>query len=152
MIGKLEGIRKQLSELATLLNAFKSEAVQLRLLDFVLGEESSKALEHKAASTRISPKSRARPSATPGKTDSGTAARRKKAPSGTGAAATLNQLLSGTFFDQPRTINDIIEHCKNKLARTFKANEFSGKLGRMVRKDELTRNKTADYQYEYKKP
>ena len=54
--------------------------------------------------------------------------------------------------NKPRTINDLIEHCKHNLARTFKANEFSGKLGRMVRNSELTRKKNTDKQYEYKKP
>jgi hypothetical protein len=152
MIQKLDSIKKQLSELAAVLNAFKSEAVQLRVLDFVLGEETSEELDEKPANTRTSRKSRPRPTASKKKTDSATSATRKKAPAGTGAPATLNQLLAGPFFDKSRTINDIIEHCKHNLARTFKANEFSGKLGRMVRNDELTRKKNADKQYEYKKP
>lgn len=152
MIQKLDSIKKQLSELAAVLNAFKSEAVQLRVLDFVLREESSEELDEKPANTRTSRKSRPRRTAALKKTDSATSATRKKAPAGTGAHATLNQLLAGTFFDKPRTINDIIEHCKHNLARTFKANEFSGKLGRMVRNGELTRKKNADKQYEYKKP
>jgi hypothetical protein len=75
----------------------------------------------------------------------------KNAPAGAGAVATLTQLLAGNFFDKPRTINDIIEHCKHNLARTFKPNEFSGKLARMVRNGALTRKKNADKQYEYKK-
>jgi hypothetical protein len=78
--------------------------------------------------------------------------KRRKASSGIGAVATLSQLLSGNFFDKPRTIKDVIDHCKHNLARTFRANEFSGKLGRMVRDHELTRKKNADKQYEYKKP
>ncbi len=41
MIQKLDSIKKQLAELATALNAFKSEAVQLRLLDFLLGDIQS---------------------------------------------------------------------------------------------------------------
>jgi hypothetical protein len=152
MIQKLDGIKKQLSELATVLNAFKSEAVQLRVLDYVLGEEPLEELEEKTANNRTARKSHPRRTATLKKTDSATSATRKKAPSGTGAPATLNQLLAGSFFDKPRTINDIIEHCKHNLARTFKANEFSGKLGRMVRTGNLTRKKNADKQYEYKKP
>lgn len=151
MIEKLYGIKKQLGELATVLNAFKSEAVQLRLLDFLLGEQSEEEPSKNPRRTRTSKKATARRAAAP--TGEGASSnRRKKAPSGTGAPATLNLLLSGTFFDKPRTINDIIEHCKHNLARTFKANEFSGKLGRMVREDELTRKKNADKQYEYKKP
>ena len=152
MIQKLDAIKKQLSELAAVLNAFKSEAVQLRVLDFVLGEESSEELDEKPANIRTSRRSRPRRKATLRKTDSATSATRKKSSAGTGAPATLNQLLAGTFFDKPRTINDIIEHCKHNLARTFKANEFSGKLGRMVRTGDLARKKNADKQYEYEKP
>jgi hypothetical protein len=150
MIEKLDSIKKQLAELATVLNAFKSEAVQLRLLDFLLGQQSIKKPDEIPVRAGASKKPRSRRATTP-TGEGATAKKGKKAPSGTGAPATLTQLLSTTYFDKPRTINDIIEHCKHNLARTFKANEFSGKLGRMVRTGELTRKKNADKQYEYKK-
>lgn len=152
MIEKFEEVRKQLSDLATVLNEFKSEAVQLRILEFVLQENSTTDEEEPTgASGQQKPKGRTRKAATkPDETQ--TSEKRKRGAVGTGAPATLLQLLSGNFFDHPRTINDIIEHCKHNLARTFRANEFSGKLGRMVRKGQLNRNKNADKQYEYKKP
>ena len=53
------------------------------------------------------------------------------------------------FFKKPRTIGDILVHCETNLARKIKANEISGKLGRMVRNGELKRTKNADGQYEY---
>ncbi len=77
---------------------------------------------------------------------------KKKLSGGTGAKATLAKLMDGDFFTQPRTINDIIEHCKHNLARSFKANGFSGKLASMVRSGELTRKKNKEEQYEYNKP
>lgn len=157
MMENFDDLKKQLSDLATVLNEFKSEAVQLRILDFVLRTEngpSDRPKEEEEAPHRQ--KRRKRSSGT------GTAAqatgvalpveRKKRGAVGTGAPATLVQLLSDNFFDQPRTINNIIEHCKHNLARTFRANEFSGKLGRMVRKGELNRKKNTDQQYEYKKP
>lgn len=152
MIDKLDDIKKQLlSELATVLNAFKSEAVQLRLLDVLLGQEATDEPDKPHRRTGSSKKARERVLAEKA-TENSSGKKKKKAPSGTGAPATLTQLLSTTFFDKPRTINDIIEHCKHNLARTFKANEFSGKLSRMVRNGELTRKKNADKQYEYEKP
>lgn len=144
-------MKKQLGELASVLNAFKSEAVQLRLLDLLLGQETAEEPSKKQRHNRSAKRAERKPvpatasEESPGK-------KRKKAVSGTGAPATLVQLLSTAFFNKPRTINDIIEHCKHKLARNFKANEFSGKLGRMVRNEELTREKNSDNQYEYKKP
>src|SRR5262249_22118786 len=123
MIEKLDSIKKQLTELATVLNAFKSEAVQLRLLEFLIGEHSAEEPNEKPIRTRTTKKARARRATVP--IEGGAGAKHKKAASGTGPHATLNQLLAGTFFDKARTINDIIEHCKHNLARTFKANEFS---------------------------
>jgi len=153
VIDKLDDIKKQLAELANVLNAFKSEAVQLRILEFVLGEETTEGSDAKATKPpnyKKTPK-RIRQTATK-HSDEKSPAKRKKLLTGSGAPATLTQLVAGTFFDKPRTINDIIEHCRHNLARSFKANEFSGKLARLVRSSILTRKKNADKQYEYKKP
>ena len=43
MIENLAETKKQLTELATVLNAFKSEVVQLRLLEMILGEAPNEA-------------------------------------------------------------------------------------------------------------
>jgi hypothetical protein len=152
MMERFDAMKKQLSELATVLNEFKSEAVQLRVLELVFGERSTEGAPSHKGDEKTPARFGAQTTSRAKKKDAVATGKRKKAPAGTGAPATLTQLLSGNFFDEARTINDIIEHCKNNLARTFKANEFSGKLGRMVRSDELTRKKNADNQYEYKKP
>ena len=151
MMDKLEGMKKRLSELATVLNEFKSETVQLRILELVLNEESLKDGSDQQQDVSHSSKVPVQ-KIVASKKNTGVPGKRKKAAAGAGAPSTLTQLLSGAFFDKPRTINDVIEHCKHNLARTFKANEFSGKLGRMVRDGDLTRKKNADNQYEYKKP
>ncbi len=153
MIEKLESLKEQLGELAAVLNEFKSEAVQLRILEILLDNDSlTSEGDGRRENGRHGPRIPRRKVRKAKDSDAVIAGKRKKAPAGAGAPATLTQLLSGDFFDQARTINDIIEHCKHNLARTFKANEFSGKLGRLVRSGELTRKKNADNQYEYKKP
>ncbi len=152
MMEKFEKAKKQLAELATVLNAFKSETVQLRILDLVLGGESTGEESGQPKGGKTSGRTRARRVPKTEKAAAVAPSKRKKSPAGTGAPATLTQLVAGNFFDKARTINDIIEHCRVNLARTFKANEFSGKLARMVRNGELTRRKNADKQYEYKKP
>ena len=68
---------------------------------------------------------------------------------GNGAVATLTTLVEENYFEEARTIGDIVAHCEENLARKFKANEFSGKLGRLVREKTLARKKNADSQYEY---
>jgi hypothetical protein len=152
MIENFANMKKQLSELASVLNEFKSETVQLRILELVLGKKPAEDVEHHEEVESPAGVASARRGTRAAKKNAIPSGKRKKAPSGTGAPSTLTQLLSGTFFDKARTINDVIEHCKHNLARTFRANEFSGKLGRMVRNGELTRKKNADKQYEYKKP
>lgn len=153
MMQKLVDMKAQLSELATILNAFKSEAVQLRILETVLGKQSTEKQPIAPEDTEHNGKTKARRRQTTKKTDGEASTKPKKSSSCTGAKATLTQLLSETYFDKPRMINDIIKHCKDKLGRPFKQSNFSGPLLRMVRKGELTREKNADgSQYEYKKP
>jgi hypothetical protein len=152
MIEKLAEMKNQLSELATLLNKFNSEAVQLRLLDLVFGKEAVRIETPSGKPEKISHKGKRRNAASVKKPADVASEKRKKGSTGTGAVSALVQLAATNFFDKPKTLNDIIEHCKHHLARTYKANEFSGKLGRMVRVKELTREKNADNQYEYKKP
>ncbi|MGA7905795.1 MAG: hypothetical protein WCA16_00210, partial [Candidatus Sulfotelmatobacter sp.] len=143
MMDKLEGMKKQLSELATVLNQFKSEAVQLRILDLLIEEGSTDDPVDRPEGGETGPRRRRVPKTNAKAVGNRTLGKRKRASAGTGAPATLTQLLSGNFFDKARTINDVIEHCKHNLARTFRANEFSGKLGRMVRNGELARKKNA---------
>jgi len=152
MIRDFDQVRKQLTELAEVINSFKSEAVQLRIVELVLGTPPKMAPPER---TEDEPKKNDKPKPRKRKAKSTSeepASEKRKASSGTGAVAILTQLATTDYFDKPKTINDILEHCKHNLARTFKANEFSGKLARMVRAKELKREKNADNQYEYKKP
>jgi len=150
MIEEFDGIKNQFAELASVLNAFKSEAVQLRLLEYLLSEQTVVTKNEK--SKRKPSSKKPRPGHAPSSNEDAEITKKgKKAPTGAGAPATLTQMLTSNFFDKPRTINDIIEHCKHNLARNFKANDFSGKLGRLVRDGELTRKKNTDKLYEYKK-
>lgn len=154
MVEKFAEMKGQLSELATVLNKFNSEAVQLRLLDLVFGEKVATHEYHSAETQKRARKTPKRKASNANDGINGSAAKQekqKKASSGTGARATLTELLAGNFFDKPQTINSIIEHCRVNRARAFKQSDFSGSLARMVRGEHLTRKKNADNQYEYKK-
>ena len=152
MIQDFDTVKQQLGELAGVINSFKSEAAQLRIIEFVLGgavgaERHAPSVEGTPPSKKTSHRRKARAKTSDGEKPKA----KRKVSSGTSASATLTQLAEGDFFKTPRTIRAIIEHCRNNLARSFKQNEFSGKLGQMVRKEELTREKNANNQYEYKK-
>ena len=154
MIDDFDNVKKELTELAIVLNTFKSEAVQVRIVELLLGtNESAVDDERPARSPTARPKRKTkRKTAEKVAKKNATTTPRRAATSGTGATALLSQLLAGDFFNSPRRIGDIVEHCKHNLARTIKPNEISGKLARLTRDQELSRSRNSDNQYEYVKP
>ena len=150
MIKNFETVKKQLRELAGVLNSFKSEAVQLRIVELIFGimpEDDDSPEDTKPKPKKPKRKKKASP-----KPKNGSPKPKKKlATAGTGSFAILSQLVKENFFSKPKTINDIIKHCDTALARKFKPNEFSGRLARMTRDGELSRKKNKDNQYEYTK-
>jgi hypothetical protein len=157
MIDKFADMKGQLSELATVLNRFNSEAVQLRLLDIVFGKQHGGDSTDEEEDRDAGHKAPRKPSAKAKTANDNASDQRKKSSlgtgtRGTGARATLTQLIEKGFFDKPQTINSIIGHCKVNRARAFKQSDFSGSLARMVRNGQLGRKKNEDKQYEYKKP
>ena len=155
MIENFETVKKQLSELAPVINGFKSEAVQLRIIELVLGaaqpahrptqdDTDARPIAHARGRKRR----QANAAEASGDKPAGGG---RKAAAGRGPVAQLNALAAGTFFNTARTITDIVKHCETNLAKRIKQSDISGKLGRMVRNGELTRTKNSDGQYEYQK-
>jgi hypothetical protein len=152
MIKNFEALKNQLRELAELINLFKSEAVQLRLVELVL--QGSIQSPEEDAGEPVSEKRRTTVRASRRK---GAHKDEKTGQGGTtkarggrlGPASILDQLIAEKFFASKRTIGAIIEHCKAKKARTFKPNELSGPLARFTRDGRLKRDTNKDGQYEY---
>ncbi len=193
MISNFEDMKKQLSELSEVINKFKSEAVQLRLIEIVLGDGTelkqggekpvetadtssqkprpklarsksktksmpkatpapapkAKPSPKPTAQAKVEPKPKTQPKAKAKTADENPSTKLKA--SSQGATSALNDLLNGNFFEQPKSINDIVSHCEEKLGRSFKANAFSGKLSRLSRDGVLDRSKNDDGRYEYVK-
>ena len=148
MIRNFQELKEQLKALSEVVNGFKSEAVQLRIVEHVLGlpPEAEESLNNIPTQGKVKPaKEKGRKKPEKPKTPKKSA----KKPSGQGAVATLVKLVEDDFFKTPKSIGDIVEYCDHHLARKFKANEFSGKLGRLVREGTLTRDKNKENQYEY---
>lgn len=155
MFKDFETTKTHLTELAEIINKFKSEAVQLRLVELIFAgagfAQSAAApppqqeITPPAKATKSKRKSRTNPSP---KADDG-ASTKKRASSGNGPVATLLNIFEEGYFKQPRSIGDICAHCEVNLARRLKPNEISGKLGRMVRDRQLSREKNSDNQYVY---
>lgn len=151
MIRDFETVKAQLAQLASVINSFKSEAVQLRVIDLILGPQQDTGLAGTTSDDLASPKKSLRRTKSKGEGSKEPPEKKKRIATSGGAVALLSQLVETPFFDKPKTIKDIIDHIKLNHARTFKANEFSGKLARLVRSKGLVRKKNADKQYEYKK-
>lgn len=154
MIDNFEEVKNQLRELADVINKFTSEAVQLRIVELVLGGTShasptdadSSKDELEVPSPRRRAKKRTKLSGA-----SSDVAKKKPSPAGQGPVSTLANLATGDFFDSPQSIKSIIEHCEVNLARKIKQTDISGKLARLVREGVLKRAKNSDGQYEYSK-
>lgn len=147
MMKDLAAITKQLRELAEVLNAFKSEAVQLKLVDllFTSGPEPE---PHDRGKPRVpGRKANRRAKATIKEKKAAKAKSKPSALSGGGTA--LARLIEQGFFKQPRMIGEIVKYTSDQLALKLKPSDFSGKLARYVREGKLSRAKNAENQYEY---
>jgi len=150
MIKNFEEIKSQLKDLSGIINGFKSEAVQLRIVELIFGFEPDDDVRDEETTVAPPKKRKTAKRKTSKKTTTKTKSRKSGAkPSGQGSVATLLKLVDEGFFSKPKSISDIVEHCDHNLARKFKANEFSGKLGRLVRDGVLKRSKNSENQYEY---
>jgi hypothetical protein len=154
---EIEDLQRRLKSFADTVNAFKSEAVQLRVMDALiaqLGLAGRATAPQGPARTsrrrpRHSPKAKTAP---PSDADpKAKASRPRKAPTGVGAYAAISQLLESGFFSSGKTIGDIVEHCKTAKGHHYKANECSPALLRLLRDEKLTREKNESGQYEYTK-
>jgi hypothetical protein len=156
MMNDLDELQKRLKAIADVVNAFKSESVQLRVVEVLLGQLGISSSAPIQASLTPQVKRRRSTNKTP-KTKSDTAATKedeqKKKPSrGTsspGAFAMINQLLNDGFFKSPQSIGAIVSHCGTSKGHHYKANECSPGLLRLLRDNKLTRKKNKEGQYEY---
>lgn len=148
MINNFDAIKAQLKELAAVINSFKSEAVQLRLVELVFGtqnaERESDSTQHKRTKRRRG--KGLKDHAVEAEKSGATRTRGSRHP---GGKATLDRLYEEGFFKKAKTIKQLVEHCQNNLALKYKQSDFSGPLARLTRDGKLKRAKNADKQYEY---
>ncbi|MDB5274882.1 MAG: hypothetical protein JWO58_3249 [Chitinophagaceae bacterium] len=146
MSKQTEKLKKQLIEISEVVNLFKSEAVQVkvidRLFDVMIDAERFDADTTETLNKR-GPKQRIN-----GSSYEHSSARKKP-----GATKVLNQLLTGTdFFDTHRSISSIADYCKNNYDSDFKTSELSGILLKLANEHKLRRERSnANNRFEYVK-
>ncbi|TSJ38609.1 hypothetical protein FO440_19030 [Mucilaginibacter corticis] len=133
----IEKLKKQLIEISEVVNAFRSEAVQVKvvdkLLDAMIEFERGDAEGYEFLSKKVHKN----------KTDNegyDNAASRKKP----GATKVLNQLLTTDFFKQSHSISAIAEYCKEHYDSDFKTSELSGILLKLAKENKLKRQRNND--------
>lgn len=150
MIKNFDLIKEQLKELAIVINSFKSEAVQLRLLELVFEAVERAPAEQAGAGAPAGELRPHRPARRKAAGSSKIAASPKVKGSGRpGGKAMLDRLLEEGLFKNPKTIKQLVDHCEHNLAFKYKQSDFSGSLARLTRDGKLKRTKNADKQYEY---
>jgi hypothetical protein len=131
----IEKLKKQLTEISEVVNLFKSEAVQVkvvdRLLDALMELEKT---ETDGAEVLIKRGYKPR-----GDEANYSYARGPKKP---GATKILNQLLSSDFFDTPHSISSIANYCKDNFDSDFKTSELSGILLKLANEGKLRRERS----------
>lgn len=149
----LDELQKKLKAVADTVNTFKSEAVQLRVVEVLLGQLVASDDQTPAPTPKAkTPRSRKRREKTAPASPSpkaNTPRKSSRASGSPGAYATISQLLAGGFFKTPKTIGAIVDHCRTARGHHFKASECSPALLRLLRDTKLKRQKNKDGQYEY---
>ena len=134
MSRQIEKLKKQLSEIAEVVNSFQSEAVQVRVVDRLLDEIMETERVDTEGSEIFNKKDRKQTS----NEDNGRTPGRKKP----GATKVLNQLLSGDYFKTPHSISSIAEYCKENFDSEFKTSELSGILLKLAKENKLKRERS----------
>ena len=155
MIKDFETVKKQLKELSDVINGFKSEAVQLRIIELLFkgitvgADVNEEETEIKSASEiqvqTLNRKRKVKKTAN-GETEKKTTAAKGRQ----GPLKTLEQLVAKGYFKTKKTIGEIVKHCKDNLTITYKSTDLSGGLMKLVRDGKLQRAKNSSTnQYEY---
>lgn len=159
MIQNFPELHAQLEKLAPTINAFKSEAVQLRIVELVFSGSISPAPSSEPSAGEetetVVPKRRKRKKQTSGTTtnDPNDTAKKPKAGRKTvgrpGPGAMIDTLIEEGFFATGRGPGDIVSHCRDNKVLTYTNTEISVSLARAVKASKLKRTKNSDGQFRY---
>jgi hypothetical protein len=131
MSKQTEKLKKQLLEFSDVINAFQSEAVQVKIIDKLLDT-----LEwEKEVDETLNRRGRSHTNETGPRGES------VKKP---GATKVLNQLLQTNYFEQPHSISDIASYCKEQFDSDFKTSELSGILLKLSNENKLRRERSEE--------
>jgi hypothetical protein len=145
MSKQVEKFKKQLLEISEVVNSFKSEAVQVKIVDRFL--DAMHEWDHADAENHDFLLKRNRK-----RTDADENGESETSPKKPGATKVLSQLLSTTYFNTPRSISEIATYCKDVHMSHFKTSELSGVLLKLAKESKLKRERNQENnRFEYVK-
>lgn len=133
----IEKLKKQLIEISEVVNSFRSEAVQVKIVDKLLDAmiefekndpEGAEIFTKKTKQTSID-------------NESNLGSHIRKKP---GATKVLNQILATDFFNTAQSISSIADYCKENFESDFKTSELSGILLKLANENKLKRQKNQE--------
>ena len=144
MAKKIESLKEQLKEVSSLLNIFKSEAVQIRILELLFEKEfKSKGLSFDRGNGKTVREGKpGRPKLNKPEKKAGRKSKARR--TNAGPTVFLSKLESENFFHQPRSLRDIVNYCNSKLVQTFKTTDFTSPMAKMVKENKLKKGRSAD--------
>ena len=148
-------LKKQLNELSETINKFDSEAVQLRIVELLFDQsgpnpgmaEAGAGYDAGPGMDDVFTQRAGSHAQTRGRNKRGDSA----APSASGAVAALASLVEGDFFEENRTIGDVVRKCEEDYGVRYQSNAFSGPLSRYAASGVLKREKNEEGKFAYHK-
>jgi len=134
----IEKLKKQLLEVSEVVNSFRSEAVQVKIIDRLLDVMMESEKGDVEGADAFNKKGRR---AKQGEDDENISSSGRKKP---GATKILNQLLSTDFFNSRHSISEIADYCKENYDSEFKTSELSGILLKLSKENKLRRERSND--------
>jgi len=155
MIQNFDLLKQQLSELSPIINSFKSETVQLKVIELIFAQavgaisaaKTTDDVSPIAASSKPRKRKATRAKAGPSENAEAKPVRGKTGRPGPGAM--VEQLITEGFFDKGKSPNDVVVHCRDDKVLKYNGTEISVSLARAVKSQKLRREKDGNGQFLY---
>jgi len=150
MIKDFNKVKEQLTELSEVINSFKSETVQVRLVELLFGTQDAVAPEVEVEVGDMPIVRRGRKPKQGVYIQQQPKIRRTRSKDRPGPSLILKRLVDEGYFNEKHTIGDVVSYCFDTFKFQYKSTDLSGTLARFVKEDMLKREKNANTnQFEY---
>jgi len=154
MIKNFDEVKKQLQDLSSVVNSFKSEAVQLKVVELLfqrMGVESGATEDYNdnQSSKNVRPAKKKVVRKHKQLKEKKAVGKRAGKDGRPGPGAIVEKLRKNGFFKTRKTVDDIRQHCIAKFAYSYRSNELSKTMTRALRNNTLERRPNAHNQFEY---